>query len=77
MGDGAADGTGKGETRVQSKALELLRLIGLDGLDDAVELLGTGGSHLEQVVVMSSLLGKKDRTEWRGLGKESARREKS
>ena len=76
MGDGAADGTGKGETRVQSKALELLRLIGLDGLDDAVELLGTGGSHLGQVV-MSSLLGKKDRTEWRGLGKESARREKS
>lgn len=49
VGDGAADGTGKGEARVESKALELLGLAGLDVLDDGVELLGSGG-HGDGVV---------------------------
>lgn len=43
MGEGAADGTGEGETRVEGDARELLRLGGLDVLLDSVDLDATGG----------------------------------
>lgn len=43
MGDGAADGTGKGESRVESEAGELLRLSDLGDRD-----LGSGGSHCDR-----------------------------
>lgn len=38
MGDGTADGAGKGESRVESEAGELGGLIGLDLLDDGIDL---------------------------------------
>jgi hypothetical protein len=43
VGEGAADGTGEGEARVESDARELLRLSGLDVLLDSVELDAAGG----------------------------------
>ena len=43
MGDGTADGTGKGESGVESEAGELLRSVGEGLLDDSVDLDGTGG----------------------------------
>jgi len=43
VGDGAADGTGKGESGVQSKTAELLGSGGLDVLLDGIHLGGAGG----------------------------------
>lgn len=42
MGDGAADGTGKGESRVEGEAAELLGLGSLDVLLDGIHLGGAG-----------------------------------
>ena len=43
MGEGAADGTGEGEARVEGDTRELLGLSGLDVLLDSVELDAAGG----------------------------------
>lgn len=43
MGEGAADGTSKGEARVEGDTRELLGLSGLDVLLDSVELDAAGG----------------------------------
>jgi hypothetical protein len=43
VGEGAADGTGESETRVEGDARELLRLGGLDVLLDSVELDAASG----------------------------------
>ena len=42
MGDGAAHGTSKGESRVQGKATELFRRLSRSPLHDGVELLRPG-----------------------------------
>ena len=42
VGDSAADGTGKGETRIESEAAELLRFVGLNVLLEGVKLDGAG-----------------------------------
>lgn len=43
MGEGAADGTGEGEARVESDTRELRGLSGLDVLLDSVNLDAAGG----------------------------------
>lgn len=43
MGDGTADGTGKGESGVEVEAAELLRSVGAGSLDDRVNLGRAGG----------------------------------
>ena len=43
MGEGAADGTGEGEARVEGNTRELLRLGGLDVLLDSVKLDAASG----------------------------------
>ena len=45
MGDGTADCTSQGESGVEGDAAELLGGVGLDGLDDSVNLGGAGGGH--------------------------------
>jgi len=52
VGDGTADGTGEGETRVEVEAGQLLRL-GL-GLMECVEL---GGGHLAGVAHLKGIKG--------------------
>lgn len=43
MGDGAADGTGKGKARVEREAGRGGRLVSLDILDDGIDLGRAGG----------------------------------
>lgn len=70
MGDGTADGAGKGESRVESEAGELGGLIGLDLLDDGIDL-GRAGRlstrHLD---------GRIEKIEGSGWNKERERERK-
>jgi hypothetical protein len=62
VGDGTADGTGKGESGVEGEARLLLGGLSLDVLDDGVDLGGSGrGSHCERCLF-------RQRTEGRLLG---------
>jgi len=45
VGDGTADGTGKGESRVEVESAELLGSGGLDVLLDGIHLGGAGGGR--------------------------------
>lgn len=47
VGNGAADGTSKGESGVESKAAQLLGSVGLGRLDDGVNLVLHGTRHCE------------------------------